>query len=172
MPDSFHTDRLRIHPMAPEDLGAQAKLNADVEVMRHLTGRASTAEESATEFESSLGTRWSVFSHETGEFLGWVGAVPAATGEYDVGWRFRRSAWGRGFATEAARELVEQLFAEGAVRLFAQTMAVNERSRAVMTRIGFTFVRTLHLEFEDPLPGTEKGEVEYELTRATWQQRS
>ena len=44
------------------------------------------------------------------------------------------------------------------------TMAVNTRSRAVMERIGLRYARTFHPHFDDPLPGTERGEVECELT--------
>jgi hypothetical protein len=40
-----------------------------------------------------------------------------------------------------------------------------------MTAAGLTYVRTYFPEFDDPLPGTEQGEVEYEITRAGWQRR-
>ncbi len=75
---------------------------------------------------------------------------------------------GRGFATEGALALIDALFEAGATRVFAQTMAVNERSRRVMERCGLRYCRTFRLEFDDPLPGTELGEVEYDLTRAQW----
>jgi RimJ/RimL family protein N-acetyltransferase len=68
--------------------------------------------------------------------------------------------------------LVNALFADGATRVFAQTMAVNERSRSVMERIGLRQARTLRLELNDPLPGTELGEVEYELSREEWEART
>ena len=148
------------------DLAVLVELNSDDEVMRLITGRASTVEESAEELEHALGTRWMVFERGSKNFVGWVGAVPASSGnEYDVGWRFRRDAWGNGFATEAARELIERLFCGGAQRVFAQTMAVNSRSRATMERLGLRHVRTFTLDIEDPLPGTELGEVEYEQLR-------
>jgi RimJ/RimL family protein N-acetyltransferase len=63
-------------------------------------------------------------------------------------------------------------FSAGAKRVFAQTMAVNDRSRAVMTRLGLVYARTFHLDLDDPLPGAELGEVEYELTRAGWERGS
>ena len=37
-----------------------------------------------------------------------------------------------------------------------------------MERIGLRYARTLHLSFDNPLPGTEAGEVEYEITHAAW----
>lgn len=47
-------------------------------------------------------------------------------------------------------------------------MAVNTRSRAVMARLGMRYVRTFHQHFDDPLPGTEHGEVEYAIDRTVW----
>jgi len=114
--------------MASDDLEYLAGLNSDTEVMRFITGRPSSKDETALEIEAALGTRWLVFARDGGEFLGWVGAVPMRTGnESEVGWRFRRSAWGHGYAAEAARVLIDQLFVNGALRVFAQTMATNGR---------------------------------------------
>lgn len=50
-------------------------------------------------------------------------------------------------------------------------MAVNLASRRVLEKSGLMLVRTFHLEWEDPLPGTEYGEVEYALELADWEQR-
>jgi RimJ/RimL family protein N-acetyltransferase len=105
-----------------------------------------------------------------GGFLGWLSLQPppdGGTAELDLGYRLRRSAWGRGYATEGARALVRTAFGVlGAQRVFAQTMAVNLRSRRVMEKAGLRYLRTFHLEWDDPIPGTEHGEVEYELRRA------
>jgi RimJ/RimL family protein N-acetyltransferase len=164
----LNTARLWLRPVRPGDVNILAELNSDPEVMRYITGRPTTLEEVEVELETCLRARWLAFD-DAGEFLGWVGAVPVADGsEYDVGWRLRRTAWGKGFATEAALALVNALFSAGARRVFAQTMAVNERSRSVMERIGLRYTRTFHVAFDDPLPGTEFGEVEYELTREEW----
>jgi RimJ/RimL family protein N-acetyltransferase len=50
-------------------------------------------------------------------------------------------------------------------------MAVNVRSRRVMEKAGLRFVRVFHLTWDDPLPGYEEGEVEYELLREQWSHR-
>jgi len=47
-------------------------------------------------------------------------------------------------------------------------MAVNQASRRIMEKIGLTYSRTFHPEAA-PIPGSEAGEVEYDLTRAQWQ---
>ena len=57
----------------------------------------------------------------------------------------------------------------GVQRIRAETMAVNSRSRWVMEKAGLVHVRTFHEEWDDPLPGTEHGEVEYALTKADWE---
>ncbi|MEE9414604.1 MAG: GNAT family N-acetyltransferase [Acidimicrobiales bacterium] len=168
----INTARLWLRPITSADVDLLVELNSDREVMQFISGQPSAREEVEIELEDSLGARWLVFD-DAGTFLGWVGAVRVADGsEYDIGWRFRRACWGKGFATEAALALVAALFSTGVKRVFAQTMAVNERSRSVMERLGLQYARTFHLEFDDPLPGTELGEVEYELTRETWEGRA
>lgn len=56
----------------------------------------------------------------------------------------------------------------GLARIWGQTMAVNSGSRRVMEKAGMAYLRTFHLEWDDPLPGAEHGEVAYALTRADW----
>jgi RimJ/RimL family protein N-acetyltransferase len=71
--------------------------------------------------------------------------------------------------------LVRYAFEEvGLDRIFAQTMATNAASRATMAAVGLTFARAFISgePYDDLVPGAEQGEVEYELTRTTWLQRS
>ena len=51
-------------------------------------------------------------------------------------------------------------------RVWAETMAVNTRSRRVMETLGMTFVRTYVGHWDEPIAGWEEGEVVYELTSA------
>ena len=53
-------------------------------------------------------------------------------------------------------------------RIIAQTITVNAASRAVMERIGLTYVRTFPTSMTGPVEGLEEGEVEYEMTREQW----
>jgi len=56
-----------------------------------------------------------------------------------VGWRLRRDAWGRGYATEAAEVTFEFAFGPLALNeVVSITAASNERSQAVMIRLGMT----------------------------------
>ncbi len=81
----------------------------------------------------------------------------------------RRAAWGQGYGSEGARALVDAGFSQfGFVRIVANTMAVNQGSRRVMENAGLVHVRTVHADWANPLPGSEAGEVEYAVTRETW----
>ena len=81
----------------------------------------------------------------TADFLGWFHFRPgkgAPVDEPDLGYRLRKSAWGKGYATEGSRALIEKGFTElGVRRVVASTMAVNTRSRRVMEKAGLIFVR-------------------------------
>lgn len=90
----------------------------------------------------------------------------------DLGYRLLRRCWLQGLATEASRALLRHAFETvGIRRVIAQTMAINAASRGVMTSAGLSYVRTYFPEFDEPIAGTEQGEVEYELTAADWRAR-
>jgi RimJ/RimL family protein N-acetyltransferase len=166
------TERMTLRPLAFDDVDTLVALDSDPEVMRYITGGRPTPREQVIEtVRRRMGRRWMATDRATAEFVGWFGLVPSATtvAEYEVGYRLRRAAWGQGLATEGTLALIDVAFGElGARRIWAETMAVNARSRAVMERCGLRYARTFHVEFDDPIDGTELGEVEYELLRADW----
>ena len=91
------------------------------------------------------------------------------TGQAALGYRLLRRYWRQGLASEGARELLRHGFADlGLHRIFAETMAVNEASRATMASIGLRYVRTFTADWEEPIAGSEHGEVEYAITRDEW----
>jgi RimJ/RimL family protein N-acetyltransferase len=176
----LETARLRLRRFTPDDVDLLVQLDGDPEVMRFLTGGRPTPVQTVrdehlprllAEYDRHPGLgHWVTLDRGTGEFLGWLALEPSDDGtEAELGYRLRRAAWGRGLATEGARALVRHAFdTAGVRRVWAETMAVNARSRAVMAKAGLRYVRTFHLTFEDPIPGTEHGEVEYELRREDW----
>ncbi|MEU5529918.1 GNAT family N-acetyltransferase [Micromonospora chersina] len=176
----LETARLRLRRLTMDDVDDLVELDRDPEVMRFLTnGRPTPADTVRGEqlprllarYDRHPGLgRWAALDRRTGEFLGWLALDPSDDGsEGELGYRLRRAAWGRGLATEGSRALVRHAFdVVGVRRVWAETMAVNDRSRAVMARAGLRHVRTFHLTFDDPIPGTEHGEVEYELRREDW----
>lgn len=58
--------------------------------------------------------------------------------DLEIGWHFLPDAWGRGYATEAARALVERAWAADVAELYAVTHPDNVRSQAVCGRLGMT----------------------------------
>lgn len=172
----LETERLLLRRLTEADIDELFALHNDPEVMRFLTGgEAISRDEIVQDYRDRFAGfgYWAGIAREGGAFLGWFALHPTperAPDEYELGYRLHRAAWGRGYATEGSRALIAKGFAEwGARRVWAETMAVNLPSRRVMEKCGLRHVRTFHLAWDDPLPGTELGEVEYALTRAEWE---
>lgn len=162
------TERLRLVPVVREHLPFLVELDGDPEVMRHLTGRARSRREAEDFWSPQIpGPLW--VGHLGDRAVGWWAAWPREGGIAELGYRLARSAWRQGLAVEGARAVVDEAFADPAVRVVrAETMVVNEGSRGVMRRLGMREVRVEHRVWEDPLPGAELGEVIAEVTRQEW----
>jgi RimJ/RimL family protein N-acetyltransferase len=143
----METRRLRLRAWEDADGDDFAALNADPVVMRDLGGPLGRGDSDAKldryrkAWESHGYGRWLV---ETlgGEFLGYCGVMPVREhhplGFHDeIGWRLVRRAWGNGYATEAARAALVDVFRRVKLKeVLAYTAADNVRSQAVMTRLG------------------------------------
>ena len=146
----IETERLILRPWRDADAAPFAALNADPEVMRHFPKRLTRAESDALaeRIRTRMAERgWGSFAVEVkgGEpFIGFVGpnvppyAIPCGPC-VEIGWRLARSAWGRGYATEAARAALAFGFDTlGLSEIVAFTVVANTRSRAVMQRLGMS----------------------------------
>ena len=179
----LETERLVLRRFTAGDVEALVDLDGDPEVMRFLNGGTPTPRE---EIENRVLPRfleyyeryegfgyWAAVEKATGEFLGWFHFRPpegAGPGEVELGYRLRRSAWGKGYATEGSRGLIEKGFTElGVRRVVANAMTVNLASRRVMEKAGLSYVRTFHNEWDEYIDGAEYGDVEYALTRSDWE---
>jgi RimJ/RimL family protein N-acetyltransferase len=188
---TLQTSRIRLVPLSDEHLEYEVQLDSDPEVMRFLgNGRPRTRQEvqvlhqrrlAAAQRVPGLGF-WAGFGiggFGEGGFVGWWILEPPqrsdqgpVEGQAELGYRLLRRHWRKGLASEGARELIRHGFDDlGLVRIFAETMAVNEASRATMRSVGLRYVRTFHLEWDEPLPGSEDGEVEYAITASEWRDR-
>lgn len=196
---TLRTSRQLLVPLADRHLDLEIELDSDPEVLRYLSGRAHTPDEvrESHRRRMELASRvdglgyWVGYvsgadavgpppeSEDEGVFAG-VMFLPPAHGEdqpddptvCDLGYRFLRRFWRKGLASEASLVMLAHAFDTiGQSRVIAQTMAVNAGSRGVMEKVGLRYVRTYHPHFDDPLPGTEQGEVEYEITREMWQSK-
>lgn len=176
----LETDCLRLRPIAEDDAGRLFELDSDPEVMRYI-GPYRLPDEAA--YRDDLRTNklpyyrqspgrgfWALIEKATGEFLGWVFLRPgsdyrfhaeAGFGPDDVelGYRLHRAAWGKGYATEAARVLVRRAFDGGAVRVVASALVGNRASTRVMEKVGLRFAGLY------PTPGYDQPSVKYALRR-------
>jgi RimJ/RimL family protein N-acetyltransferase len=183
---TLRTERITLVPLADEHFEWEVELDSDVEVMRYLSGRASTREEVVASHARRMVAAQKVdglgfwVGLVDDEFVGWWILQPAHgpdqpddPGVADLGYRLLPPHWHKGLASEGARALVGYGFDDvGLDRIIAQTMTVNTASRAVMERIGLTYVRTFPTSTTAPVEGIEEGEVEYEMTREQWKRGS
>ncbi|MFF9915912.1 GNAT family N-acetyltransferase [Streptomyces sp. NPDC013457] len=153
------TDRLTLRRWRDSDLEPWARMNADPEVREHL-GDLLTRDQSdasVARFQAEFDQRgygwWAVEVRATGEFIGFAGLDRVDDGMpfngVEIGWRLARSAWGQGYATEAALAVLSYGFDTlGLPEILAVTTSTNLRSQAVMRRIGMT--RNPADDFDDP----------------------
>ena len=179
----LETDRLVLRRFTAADADNLVDLDADPDVMRFITGGIATSREEIQNevlpaflayYQRYEGYGfWAAIEKATGEFLGWFHFRPrpdAAPGQVELGYRLRKSAWGRGYATEGSRALIRRGFTESGVqRVTAEAMAVNQASRRVMEKAGLKLVRTFHQPWPYPIDGNEYGDVEYALDKTGWQ---
>lgn len=170
------TVRLALRPVTPADRADLIALEADPLVMQFLNGGLPVPEAGLPDgdFLTPRGHEPEVLAardRETGHFVGWfalfddglVDGVRTA----ELGYRLRRTAWGQGYATEAAKALVAVALNDmGFDCVKAETMAANLGSRRVMEKAGMVLVRTEVRPWPTPLPGAELGEVTYAIRRA------
>jgi RimJ/RimL family protein N-acetyltransferase len=171
------TERLRLRSWRDADLAPLAAIYADPDVMRYIgDGSVRTREETAAQLGRMRGEwveyGYGMFAVEvrgTGELAGWVGIrvpgfLPEVLPAVEIGWRLGKPFWGRGFATEAAREVLEFAFAEvGLARLVSICRPENVASARVMVKLGMWHER------RTTVPGSGVAVDVMELTRDAWQ---
>jgi RimJ/RimL family protein N-acetyltransferase len=145
------TDRLLLRTFRIADLPAYAALNAHPEVVRYLGGQPLSRQHSdeiaewAQEcWETERVGLLAVERRTDGAFLGMCGLhhQESYPDDLEVAWRLGFEQWGHGYATEAATAWLDYAFTTlGAPRVIsmADIDPPNERSIAVMRRLGLTF---------------------------------
>ena len=149
------TLRVALHDITSYHANELYELDSDPRVMRYIgSGRPSTREQidaamqrlpRAYALYPGLGT-WRATRRDNGDFIGWFALkyVPG-TAEVEVGYRLRHGAWGRGFATEVARELVRYGFDDlGLKRIIGVTHPANVASQRVLQKIGLIDIGWAH----------------------------
>jgi RimJ/RimL family protein N-acetyltransferase len=179
-PSILRGPRVTLRRWQESDREPFAQLNADPLVMEWFPGvidRDSSdafADRIEAGFEVEGFGLWAV-EVEGAPFIGYVGLSrpsfdAAFTPAVEVGWRLAAAYWGKGYATEAAGVAVADGFERVELaEIVSFTVAGNQRSIAVMERLGMT--RDLDGDFDHPaLEATSPlaRHVLYRLSRTAW----
>jgi RimJ/RimL family protein N-acetyltransferase len=180
----LETERLVLRAWQDDDLDPLAELCADPEVMRYFPSPISREKSQlliskCVEKQGEFGFCMAPIELKaTGEFLGFVGLNKPDYGAplpfdpcVEIGWRLKQSAWGKGYASEAAREWLRFGFETISLEeIVAFTIPDNTPSQNLMTRIGMT--RDTDGDFLHPaLPSDHPIalHVLYRLSKKDWQ---
>ena len=165
------TERLQYALIDESDAELMYELDQDTEVMRYINGGKATTREEIQEVylprlakysnpEKGWGM-WKLTIRENGQFIGWILVRPMdffsdnpKWDDWELGWRLKRDAWGKGFATEAAKHVMSALAKQPEVKHFsAIAMPGNDASINIMKKLGMTYQKTgIH---SDPLGDEE-----------------
>ena len=152
----LETPRLYLREFTIADAPLVQQLNNDPDVLKYLhQAPIENVQQALTviltvilpQYKNNFG-RWAIHLKDTDEFVGWCGLKNRAEPEEtDLGYRLKKTAWGRGFATESAAATLEHGFKKLKIPLItARAHVLNFASQKVLEKIGMQFLRE---EIED-----------------------
>ena len=178
---TLHTSRLRLRPFTGSDADFLFSLHSNAYVLRYWDSPPWGERERAERFltrcrqiaEEGSGARLAVERISDGSFIGWCG-LTGWNREYrsaSLGYCFDDAVWGHGYATEAARALLQWAFDTLAMnRVQAETDTRNAASARVLEKLGFLREGTLR---EDCVVNGEVSDSwVYGLLRRQWETSS
>ena len=145
---TIQTQRLGLRNWQPADFDLFAEMNANEEVMRFFPKTFNREESIAgakrymEHLEKYGYTYFAVDKLTDGEFIGFIGLFYQTYESHftpctDIGWRLRKMAWGKGYATEGAKACLQFGFAEkGLALIYSVCPKLNIPSEKVMQKIG------------------------------------
>jgi ribosomal-protein-alanine N-acetyltransferase len=156
------TERLCLRQWIESDNKPFAEMNRDLEVMKYFPA-VLTADETLAminRIHLSFSTKgfglFAVEQRSAREFLGFTGfSVPRFESFFtpcvEIGWRYKKESWGKGFAAEAAAACIQYGFEHlGFEKIVSFTSILNKPSEKLMQRTGMSRVAEFHH------PGIEK----------------
>jgi len=147
----IETDRLLLRLFTKDDAQLLYDLNLDPDVTRYTHDPMTDLSQTINILEEIIlpqyalynHGRWAVHQKPDQEFIGWCGLkyVPERE-EIDLGYRFKKNSWGKGFATEAAFASLQHGFNQlGLQKIIGRALPENLASIRVLEKCGMTFVR-------------------------------
>lgn len=178
------TKRLYLRTFTLEDAPLLHELDSDPEVMRYISGGKPTplavyVERKLPQWVALYGQGegigfWAVQERDTDDFVGWFHLRPDRDepDAMELGYRFHRRVWGKGYATEGSLALIEKAFTDwGVDKVVARTLIGNRASQRVMEKCGLVFESEFWYAL-DRLPDwteDERHAVKYALDRTGWE---
>ncbi len=146
----FETPRLKLGQFTDADAPLILQLNSDPEIVKYVHEPVLSTEEQAKkiiieiilpQYKNNLG-RWATYTKSNNEFIGWCGLkYRPELDEIDLGYRFKKSAWGKGYATEAAKHTLDHSFNKLDLKLITGRAHIeNIASIKVLEKIGMHFI--------------------------------
>lgn len=158
----LETERLILRQFSPDDADNLFELDSDPEVVRFTTNLGQPIEytviqnqilpEYLSYYEKYSGYGyWAAIEKSSQAFIGWFFFRPAVHASYfnpmladvsdiELGYRLRKTAWGKGYATEGSKALIFKGFCElETQRVVSVALAANVASYRVMEKAGLKF---------------------------------
>lgn len=137
--------------MRIEDYSNLYALDSDPEVMRYISGGKPMEPEAVRHVLERILARyeeWKVYGvwaaelKASGEFIGWFSLKPLpGTSEIEIGYRLLKKSWGKGYATEGAKELLNYgIHNLGLKKIVAIANPANQGSLRVLKKIGLRYL--------------------------------
>jgi RimJ/RimL family protein N-acetyltransferase len=153
----METTNLILRPFTLDDAEAWLPLISLPEIIRYTGDTPTSSVEEAREILRSRPLRdyavhgfgrMAVIEKASGRLVGFSGLkYVAELDEVDIGYRFLPDCWGKGYATESARAVMEQDAREhGARRIVGTVHPDNPASGRVLEKLGLRFERVLEAD--------------------------
>jgi len=167
MPDILlETNRLLLREIIEDDAADLFEMDSDPDVHRYIYNQPLKQIEEQYKMIDMLQqqyrdygiARWAVVDKQSGECLGWAGLkffpepFNGHKDFYELGYRFKQKHWGKGYATEAAKAIVDYGFTHlDTDYLYAMTDVDNTASQHVLSKLGFRFIEVFDEEDGRPI---------------------
>ena len=144
----LETPRLILREMTKDDAVNAYQLNLDPDVIRYTGDQSFASIQEAVQFLENYEHyktygfgRWAVIEKTNAEFLGWCGLkFDPAVSEHDIGFRFFKRHWNKGFATESANACLRLGFEKHSIPVIVgRAMNENLASIHVLQKIGLSY---------------------------------
>jgi RimJ/RimL family protein N-acetyltransferase len=146
----IETERLFLREMTEADAGNAYHLNIDPDVVKYTGDKAFESIEAARIFLANYDHyriygfgRWAVIDQSSDEFLGWCGLkYTKELDEFDIGFRFMKEYWNKGYATESAKACLDLGFNKFKMpEILGRAMKENIGSIRVLGKIGLEYLK-------------------------------